>query len=705
MDAAAPRPDRADAFVAVEAALDMDGSFDRDVESIPLEAAFDAIALMADEDSDGLTDLQEGAFLPIPTDTDMDGTPDYQDSDSDSDALSDLVEAGDNDTVTPPLDSDGDRIPDFRDTDSDDNGLPDGAEGADDADLDERPNYRDRDDDADGVDDRREIGPDPSMPLDSDMDSVPDRLDTDSDNDLIKDADEGLFDTDADATADLRDTDSDADGISDRDEAGDEDLATAPIDTDRDTIADFRDPDSDNDGLSDTTERTRGTNPRDADSDDDGVSDLIEVGAGTSPLDGSVSPRTRGDFVFLVPFEQPPDPARDTLQFSTRLRKADVYFLMDSTGSMSGSITNLQNGLRNTIIPGIAAMISDAWYGVGGFDDFPLSPAVGPRYGSIYFPDSVGLRHDAPFYQYLAMTNNIDDAQAAVNLYRTNDGGDEPESGVAALYALATRDVLGGYTQFRTSSGPSIDPPACPARYRGAACFRPDAVPIIVLISDVPQHNEPTCSCPWVLPALGNGPPYSAMLTALETIGARIVGIAAHSHPVTRASLERIVTDTTLARGAPGVAADYVFTAMSGVGLTTSVVTAIQRAAAVPLDVSAVITDIADGETVDAVAAFVQQIETRTTAASGRTCTTGRPTYDRDGIDADSIHDTFRDVTPGDPVCFDIVAKQNQTVRPTLDPQIFKAEVRVLGDGFTPLDQRTVYFLVPPRIRNPNEPL
>jgi hypothetical protein len=33
---------------------------------------------------------------------------------------------------------------------------------------------------------------------------------------------------------------------------------------------------------------------------------------------------------------------------------------------------------------------------------------------------------------------------------------------------------------------------------------------------------------------------------------------------------------------------------------------------------------------------------------------------------------------------------------PTADPQLFRAEVDVLGDGVTVLDTRTVYFLVPP---------
>ena len=132
--------------------------------------------------------------------------------------------------------------------------------------------------------------------------------------------------------------------------------------------------------------------------------------------------------------------------------------------------------------------------------------------------------------------------------------------------------------------------------------------------------------------------------------------------------------------------------APGGSGLSTAVTDAVRRAATIPLDVSAQAVDIADpGESIDAVAAFVDHLETRTSAAPGLTCTTGLTTYDRSGIDGDAFHDTFQQVTPGTPVCFDIIPKSNTTVPPTLMPQLFRANVNVLGDGFTPLDSRVVF--------------
>ena len=64
--------------------------------------------------------------------------------------------------------------------------------------------------------------------------------------------------------------------------------------------------------------------------------------------------------------------------------------------------------------------------------------------------------------------------------------------------------------------------------------------------------------------------------------------------------------------------------------------------------------------------------------------------------DGDGHADTFTDVLPGTIVCFDIIARENTTVEPTEEPQMFRAEVHVLGTADTVLDRREVYFLVPP---------
>lgn len=681
---------RADAFV--------DPTIDAGMIELPDTGA--GWSALDDSDGDTIGDFDEGrASL---RDSDGDGTPDYLDLDSDGDGIPDAVEAGDAVISTPPIDTDGDGTPDYLDLDSDDNRVPDSVEGGDDIDGDGRPNSRDRDNDGDGLLDTVEIGADPSAPRDSNRDGVPDYNTRDSDGDTITDTEEELVDTDGDGIPDGQDLDSDNDTLLDAIEAGDANLDTPAVDTDGDGTPDFRDTDSDGDGLSDMAEVGYGTSPTRADTDGDGVSDLIEIGAGTSPTDGSVSPRTRGDFVFLVPYLGAPDPTRDTLQFSTSLQRADVYFLMDNTGSMIGTITNLQAGLTGTVIPGIVAGIPDAWFGVGGFDDFPLN-----SYGNAgYSTDTLGISHDQAFFQYQTMTSSASTAQTAVNRYRANNGNDVPESGVSALYALATRDTLGGYARYATGTSVATTPPACSGGGRGAACFRPDAVPIVIVMTDVDQHNAPTCGCDYggSVPLIGGvrGASYTATTAALAGLNARVVGIATSTGA--RPFLERLVTDTTIARGATGAASTYVLNASGGSGLSASIVEVVRRAASVPLDVSAQAVDVVEaGETVDAVAAFVDHLEPNAVGRPGLTCTTGFATSDYPGIDADSFPDTFLRVTPGSPVCFDIIPRMNTTVPATLVPQVFRARINVIGDGFTPLDSRVVFFLVPPRVPAPGE--
>ncbi|MCS6798945.1 MAG: hypothetical protein NZ898_10510 [Myxococcota bacterium] len=652
-----------------------------------------------DADGDGISDAHEGRADGV--DSDGDGTPDYLDDDSDGDGIGDATEGGTRVSGDVPLDTDGDGTPDFRDLDADGNGIPDSVEGSGDSDSDGQPDFRDGDNDGDFLPDGLEIGDDLASPVEHDGDGVADYLDLDSDNDAIGDRDESTPDTDGDGRPDRHDSDSDNDEWPDADEAGDTDVSTTPVDTDRDGTPDFRDPDSDGDGLSDLDERRRGTSRTAADTDGDGVSDLIEVAAcpdgdatcASDATDGSRSPRTRGDFVFVVPYMEPPDPERDTLQFSTSLQKADVYFLMDNTGSMGGTVRALQMGLTSVVIPDIRARIPEAWFGVGGFDDYPFSP-----YGGPCRTDAIGLMHDLAFFQYQTMTGDDVMAQNAVNRYQVNCGGDLPESGIAALFSLMTRDTLGGHARF-----PGTSPPDCPAGHVGAACFRPDAVPIIVVMTDVDQHNRPACGCDYDTRVPGRGPSWAAMIAAMTERNARAVGIA------TAASadgfLNQLVTETTIARGAPGPASMYVLSAPGGTGLTAAVTTAVQRAAQVPLDVSARAVDVVDpGETVDAVRAFIDHLETRTMPAPGLECTTGFVVVDRDGIDDDVYPDTHQDVTPGAPVCFDIIARRNETVMPLLVPQLFRARIDVIGDGFTPLDSRDVYFLVPPRIEIPQGP-
>ncbi len=548
----------------------------------------------------------------------------------------------------------------------------------------------------------------------------------DSDSDTIANAHEGVpaeIDTDEDGMADSGDADSDNDTISDRDEAGDTNVNTFPTDTDSDGEPDFRDTDADGDGLADRLEAASGTSPVREDSDGDGATDLIEVAAGTNPNVGAENPGARGDFVFVVPYERDPMPPRETLSFGTRIRTADVYFLMDNTQSMGGNIRALQQAIRSELVPRLRAEVFDVLFGVGGFDDYPLPVGIPLPFGGTPSlcasghpdVDTAGIPHDLPFYQYQELTSNIDLVEAAVGRYRENCGGDAPESGVAALYALATGDSLGGYARYGSGSRTTAAP--CPEGGLGAACFRSTSVPVVVFMSDEGHHNSPTCvpsgcgsgicrSCEYGSD-VPSAPSYDATIAALRNLRVRVVAITVDGSIRGVPFAERLVTDTTLAMGAIGTASDYVFrTDYSGLRLPDRIVQAVQAAVSgVPIEASARITDVRKpGEDVDAVAAFVDRLEARRETSTTVACTAGLETYDRTGLDADDVHDTFRRVTPGRPVCFDVVAKRNTTVMPPREPRLFEAHIDVIDAANMQLDGRNVYFLVPPVIPRPNDP-
>ena len=282
-------------------------------------------------------------------DTDGDGAPDFRDTDSDGDGLSDLTEAGG--SGTNPADTDGDGAPDFRETDSNGDGIPDGAGGSlgespiggaggPDSDGDGIRNQIDLDDDNDGILDVDEGGldengdgfQDPNA-RDSDGDGTPDALDLDSDNDGITDLrevqnDQGLidqldviangaidlsFDVGANGVANIIETSPDSGslifGIVDTDGDGERDVLD--LDSDNDSIPDLVEAggvDSDGDGRVDNFSDADGkgiadsllvsgldlfdtdgdgiADFRDIDSDNDGLSDRSEAGPnGSSPTD------------------------------------------------------------------------------------------------------------------------------------------------------------------------------------------------------------------------------------------------------------------------------------------------------------------------------------------------------------------------------------------------------------------------------------
>lgn len=637
-----------------------------------------------DADGDFILDVQEGFEDAV--DTDGDGLPDYLDLDSDSDGIPDAIEAGDLDAASSPLDSEDDGIPDFRDPDSDDNGIPDWQEGVEDFFGDGVPDFRDLDDDDDLLTDAQELAGVLDPPIDADGDGAPNYRDPDSDGDTILDGHDGLSDTDRDGLRDFEDLDSDNDGLPDREEAGDLDLRTLPRDTDGDGNPDFKDFDSDGDGLPDAREVELGADPASDDSDGDGVPDLIEIvacfdpstGCETFVTDPDRSPRTEGNFVFVMPYEDDPTPPRDTLRFATDIRQADVYLLMDTTGSMGGAISSLKETITREpdgLIVSLRENIPEAWFGVGDFKDYSQSPYGG---GSDY-----AYRHR------LDMTEDAGAAQGAVNDLSASGGADGPESHVPAIFASVTGQGLPG----RADEG-GVPIPArtdCPRGTRGYPCFRERAVPIVVLMSDAPFHNGPNGSAAYDNDSLGGpAPTFEQTVAAVNGRRVDVIGIVVGgfgSAEDDQRALASAVGSTSL-DGEPFVTQ---WNPSGGESISDVVVEQVRTLSEqTRFDVTL---EYEDGpeDGVDTREAFVDHLA----AVPGGT-QEGCPFRVPVDTDADGYLDTFFNVGAKSGVCFEVVVKRNTTVEATEEPQLFRATLRVIGDDFTDLDVRDIYFLVPP---------
>lgn len=524
---------------------------------------------------------------------------------------------------------------------------------------------------------------DGSVGLDGDVPTI-DGCDEsqDADGDGIADVAEGRDDADGDGTPNYLDTDADGDGIPDAEEHLGLGPCTRPS-SDADGVPNWLDTDSDNDGLSDAEERAIGTNPYERDTDGDGVTDLGETrGTMTDPTDAtSTIPPT--DFFVVLPYLGTRE-AR-TLRFGTNIQQADVYFLIDTTGSMGTPIANVRSSLSR-ISGELGSRIRDVQMGVGHFEDFPFTGA-----GCSIFDTSCpnyGGADDVAYANVQEITANVMSVQTALNGLALGSGNDAPESQVEALYQTATGE--GGTWTMGTQRHeiarrrcPAI--PDEPAARRGYPCFRSGSLPIIVLVSDVDFHNDSTGGDAYtgITPAPHTFPQAAA---ALNGIGARVIGVAVDGGG--RGDQEAIAmqTRTVDTSGRP-----LVYDAAGG-EVSDAIIEGIGAlVGGTPQDVTTSTENVeGNPDGVDA-RGFIKGI----TPVDGRSAD-GTVVGPSPGVTYASQDDrTFYNVVPGTLVDFQ-VDFYNDFVPPPATAQIYRATIVVLGNGVARLDTRQVYIIVPP---------
>lgn len=220
-----------------------------------------------------------------PSNTDLDS-----DNDGILDSFEDLNLDADNDPATNPTDTDLDGYPDYLDIDSDNDGIPDNVEAQTTSGY-ISPSGTDAN--GNGVDDAYETGGNLGLfPIDTDGDSLPDYLDDNSDNDNVPDSIEA-HDQNHDGIADLTlfGSDQDGDGLDDGYEGSnvndidvndelDDPYGQLP-NTDSDLESDYRDTDDDDDGIETIDEDLNGDGDySNDDSDGDGTPNYLDSDLG-----------------------------------------------------------------------------------------------------------------------------------------------------------------------------------------------------------------------------------------------------------------------------------------------------------------------------------------------------------------------------------------------------------------------------------------
>ncbi len=517
----------------------------------------------------------------------------------------------------------------------------------------------------------------------------------DTDGDGLADDYETTRDTDGDGIPNFQDLDSDDDSMPDIEESGGLGPCVAR-DTDGDGIPDYLDNDSDNDGLSDREERERYfTNPYAADTDGDGFDDLAEaVNEEANPLDPAVGIDPE-NFYVVLPYL---DPAVDReLRFGSRVRQADVFFMMDRTGSMSDEVRTLKSSL-STVVTGITEAIPDIGVGFGGFAGFggPAGGRCTSVLGIETCPD--GPSGDTPFHLYSTITTDRTQMLSDVDRLAADQGGANWASWNEALYQAASG--VGVAPWLPAQSCPSI-PDEISRRY-GYPCFRPGSLPIMVVMTDTSTRNGPLTegiSGGTYDPAsFTMGPPprtYAQTLAELGRIGARVIGVMSIdtcgpeiSNPTCVQQFDRVARDT----GTVDAAGDPIAFRIgcNGAGMGDGLVDAIRTLATeTPQNIHGSVRDGDDFPPevgpIDA-GQFVKAI-TPTRLIDGGVvteCPLAGRCDDRD----------FLGVRPGQYVEFN-VRFLNDFVPPRRSAQVFRATIFVLGNEVAELDARSVTIVVP----------
>jgi hypothetical protein len=340
----------------------------------------------------------------------------------------------------------------------------------------------------------------------------------------------------------------------------------------------------------------------------------------------------------------------------------DVAFLLDASGSMRDEIDAVRTRLRDVVVPGVRRAIPEAAFAVALFGEFPIAPH-GPA--------------DIRAYELRStVTSDVTRIEAALDGTPVWGNFDQPEASVEGLYQTLTGDGYGAPTD------PGFIPSStgCASGGSGGACFRREALPIVMLITDAPMHEGPP-GVPPIEPYAFEPAPhgYAETVAAARDIGALVIGLGASDagRDPPHAHLRQLAIDTgaVTASGEP-LSFDI---GSRGTDLGASIVQAVQRLASeVPLDVDAIAED-RPGDAVDA-----------SLVLRGIRAVSATPAANVERIEAGR----FVGVLPGTELTFELLVDASALPRST-ERRVFPARVVFRASGRSRIEVRELDVVVP----------
>jgi len=373
----------------------------------------------------------------------------------------------------------------------------------------------------------------------------------------------------------------------------------------------------------------------------------------------------------VLPYREPAEPTRDTLEFRTNIQFADAYFLFDITGSMSNEIAAMKSAITSVIDELSCTDFGTACTGDGECAAEQVCSATGSCISNPRLTGCIASLHSGvgtfdgnpgSYRNLLRLQGDPAETQRRIPGAANGGGGNEVLFEAVACVA---------------------DPTACSASECvpggiGCPAFRPEAKRILITVTDEP-NGCPSCGINTAAAAGGR----------LLDEDILFIGVDADARATPETDLKAIASAANSFNrdGEP-------FYVQGDESAIVTVVTDSIREIALNIDlfVDALGEDLPgdDGNALQ----FVDRLEVN---LAGTEDCTAAPVTDTDG---DGFDDAFPNLLPGTPVCWDVVARQNDFVPGIERPQVFVARVIVRGDGSVPAPRR-VFFLVPPRIDRP----